>query len=135
VAELLINTDEVSAAFLDCLYSMEETGNYMPADAVVVKGILGKYGFHPARLEANRARVAEWLVTLPNAFRSSASDGWGWTFLKACYQENGVQWTSFHRHMEQLFCLGLGLGPVRSTIERRYWPYLAGGMPYYVINL
>ena len=97
------------------------------------KGIRNKLRFRPGRLEEKRAKVTEWLKALPLQFRKNS--GGGWSFLNACNQENGVQWTGFHQRMDQLFCLGMGLGLVECQMPREMWKILPGGMPYYVINV
>lgn len=105
----------------------------MPEGAVIVEGVLRKFGFHPGRLKGQRAKVTEWLKALPHQFRKSG--GGGWSFLNACNQENGVQWTGLHERMDQLFCLGLGLKLVVCQMPREMWRALPGGMPYYVIDV
>lgn len=99
--------------------------------AVMVEGIVEKYAFHPQRLEAQRADVTRWLLLLPVEFRMSG--GGGWSFLNACYQADGVLWTGFHYLMDQLFCLGIGLGLVQSLMPRDMWESLPGCMPYYAV--
>lgn len=131
---LLIHAEAVEAAFLSCLFAPEEiVEGKAPEGAVIVEGITNKFGFHPQRLEAIRETVTRWLRALPTEFLQSG--GGGWSFLNACNQVDGRQWADFHRHMEQLFCLGLGLGLVKSQIPRDMWDVLPGGMPYYVVLL
>jgi len=36
--------------------------------------------------------------------------------------------------MEALFCLGMGIGRIRSLMPRELWKTLPGGMPYYAIT-
>jgi hypothetical protein len=130
---LMINPEEVKKVFLSCLYKPEEIGNTkkIPKDAVIVEGIRGKYAFHPKRLEEQRSKVTEWLKALPHQFRKNG--GGGWSFLNACMQENGVQWTGLHERMEQLFCMAIGLGLAKCQMPREMWFVFPGGMPYYVI--
>jgi len=85
--ELLIDSHEVDEVFHKCLYIDVE----IPKGVLLVEGIQGKFGFHPDRLEAQRSQVTKWLEALPHTFRESV--GGGWSFLNACNQENGVQWT------------------------------------------
>lgn len=133
--ELIIVPQEVEEMFSDCLYKEEDMKGIedVPKDAVIVEGIFDKFGFHPGRLEKKRAKVIELLKVLPHQFRKNG--GGGWSFLNACNQENGVQWTILHQRMEQLFCLGMGLGLVKCQMPREMWDILPGGMPYYVINV
>ena len=132
---LIIDPQEVEKAFLDCLYKKEEMQRIegMPEGAVIVEGIQDKIGFHPGRLEKKRAKVTEWLKVLPYQFRKNGGEGW--SFLNACIQENGVQWTGLHQRMEELFCLGIGLGLVKYMLPRETWSVLPGGVPYYVIDV
>lgn len=134
-AVLLINPQEVEAAFVECLYREKELEGVdgVPKGTVVVEGIVSKVGFHPDRLEEKRAKVTEWLKVLPHTFRKNG--GGGWSFLNACNQENGVQWTGLHQRMEQLFCLGIGLDLVEYQMPREMWGILPGGMPYLVIKV
>lgn len=135
--ELVIDPQEVEKAFMECLYRPEEIKGLkegeIPKGCIVVEGIRGKFGFHPERLEKQRPRVTEWLKALPHQFRKSG--GGGWSFLNACNQENGVQWTSFHERMEQLFCMAMGLKLAECQMPREMWAAFPGGMPYYVINV
>ena len=130
----MIDATEVGIAFRNCLYTELELRDLPegqpPHDAVLVEGIRGKYGFHPIRLEQQRIQVVTWLEDLPHTFRKN--EGGGWSFLNACYQEDGVQWGE-HRNMEQLFCLGIGLRLVECQLPREVWSSLPGGMPYYAI--
>jgi hypothetical protein len=129
----IIEPEEVEAALVDCLYRPEEIdGDNVPDGVVAVEGITSKYGFHPERLEGHRTQVAGWLSLLPKQFREE--EGGGWSFLNACNQEGGTQWTGLHQRMEQLFCLGMGLGLVECQLPREVWPSLPGGVPYYAIR-
>ena len=133
--DLLIDPKEVNEVFLSCLYTEREIEDVegVPEGAVLVEGIQNKFGFHPGRLEENREKVKKWLEALPRKFRRDV--GGGWSFLKACDQQNGVQWTGFHERMDQLFCLGIGLGMVESRLPKNMWSTLPGFMPYYVIDV
>ena len=73
------------------------------------------------------------LAELPNQFQ--ADKGGGWSFLSACDDRNGHQWTDYHQRMEQLFQLGLALGLVRCPVPRDAWSMLPGSMPYYVVDV
>jgi len=127
----LIDASKLEEAFRDCLFKDEEiTGGQPPADAVLVEGIVNKFGFHPERLESHRQEIYDWLKQLPHPFRET--EGGGWSFLKACDDAEGQQWGE-HRNMEQLFCLGMGLGLAKSQLPRDLWAALPGGMPYYSI--
>jgi hypothetical protein len=134
-SELLIDPNEVEKAFLDCLYREEEIEGpgKIPEGAVVVEGIFNKFAFHPERLEEKRTKITAWLKALPHQFR--IHEGGGWSFLNACLQDNGLQWTDLQVRMEQLFCLGIGLGLVDYLLPRELWSSMPGNVPYYVIDL
>jgi len=128
----MIDPQEVETAFLECLYEPEEIQDgQVPPNTVKVEGIMADFGFHPERLEQQRDKVKAWLKELPHEFR--LKEGGGWSFLNACNQADGVQWTGLHQRMEQLFCLGTGLGLVKCLMPRDMWPALPGGMPYYAV--
>ena len=135
--KLLIDPEAVRAAFVSCLYTGDELRGMkkgeVPKGAVIVEGIRSRYGFHPKRLEEKRFQVKRWLKALPHSFREKSGEGW--SFLQACTQENGVQWTGLHERMEQLFCLAMGLGLAKCLASREMWTALPGGMPYYSISV
>lgn len=134
-AQLVIDPEQVDGVFIDCLYKSDELEGVegAPEGAVIVQGIVHMFGFNPERLENKREQVKTWLAALPHEFRKSG--GGGWSFLNACNQANGVQWTGLHQRMEQLFALGIGLELAECQLPRELWPSLPGRMPYYVINV
>jgi len=129
-----IDVAELSVAFADCFYRPEEIPEEgkIPDGAVLVEGILAKFGFHPERLQNHSAQVEKWLLALPHEFRKN--EGGGYSFLAACNDDTGLQWGE-HRDMDKLFCLGMALGLVRCLMPREMWSVLPGGMPYYAIDL
>ena len=102
---------------------------------IIVDGIVNKYGYKKEFLEANRDDICSLLRELPNEFFKAPEGGGGWTFLNACNDKHGNQWTSFHMKMEALFCLGMGLGIVKYCMPREMWGAFPGGMPYLEIDL
>jgi hypothetical protein len=118
----------VGEVFVDCLFKDGESQEKF----VLAEGVVGKYGFEPTRLESHREDVKELLSQLPPEFQEGT--GGGWSFLNACNDKDGNQWTGEHRVMEQLFVLGLALGLVESQLPREYWVALPGGMPYYMVK-
>lgn len=132
-----INAGEVQQALKESLYHEEElneeelNGDQPPEGAVLVNGLVNRFGFHPSRLETQRDKVKSWLDALPETFRQSK--GGGWSFLNACHQQDGVQWGE-HRDMEALFCLAIGLKLATwQPTERELWSAFPGGVPYVVI--
>ena len=124
----MIDPKRVNEIFMDCLLRKDEedTGNY-----VEVEGIMNNVRFHPDRLESHKSEIKAILDELPEQFRESG--GGGWSFLSACYDKHGNQWTGLHSIIEQLFLLGIGIDKVKCLFPREMWSALPGGMPYYSI--
>jgi hypothetical protein len=120
----MLKSERVSEIFMDCLSQENE-------ESIKIEGIAHDVIFNPTRLEKYRKEVFEMLKELPENFMKSK--GGGWSFLNACLDKNGDQWTSFHLVMEQLFLLGLGLKLVESVMPKNMWKMFPGGMPYYVV--
>ncbi len=123
-----INPTRVEAIFLDSLFrDGEDTTNHVKAE-----GIINNVGFHPERLKGHTLEIESMLYELPDTFK--ATGGGGMSFLNACYDRNGNQWTGMHATMEQLILLGVGIGKVKSLMPREMRDVLPGGMPYYVVE-
>jgi len=123
-----LSCENVDKVFEDCLFKdCEDT-----AKALVVDGIISKFGFNPVKIAEHKEDITSMLSELPNSFRKSG--GGGMSFLNACMTEGGEQWGE-HRNMELLFCLGIGVGLVEYCMPREMWNIFPGGMPYLVINL
>lgn len=142
MSEPLIDPERVIEILRDCLYKDDEIGDDitsvedLPEGTVVVEGILNPFGFEPTRLESHRDEVTTMLQGLPTEFRTSANGGGGgWSFLNACDDRNGFQWTGLHRTMDALFVLGIGLGLAEWLMPRDMWDALPGGMPYVVVKV
>jgi hypothetical protein len=132
----MINAEQVTAAFRQCLYpEIEEVDGkqQIPEDAIIVDGVVMKVAFIPEGLEIIKELVRLWLEELPHQFRDDS--GGGWSFLNACNLETGEQWTGLHQVMDQLFCLAVALDLASCQLPREMWDALPGGMPYYVLHL
>jgi hypothetical protein len=127
-----INSQRVRDIVGDCLVETPE-GETLPINTVFVEGILHTYAFRPDKLIEHHAEVRGMLELLPDAFRVEV--GGGWSFLNACDDRNGVQWTGEHWCMEMLFCLGIGMGLAKWLLPKDMWSALPGGMPYVGITL
>jgi len=126
---MMIDSQRVEEIFKDCLFKEgENTEKHIKAE-----GITSTVGFHPERLENHKQEIITMLGELPDAFHEGK--GGGWSFLNACQDKNGRQWTDLHQRMEQLFQLGIGLGKAKFQMPREMWKVLPGGMPYICINL
>ena len=101
-------------------------------DGIAVEGVVVNAVFDKMKLATHQPEIANMLDELPVEFRSDA--GGGWSFLNACLDKNGAQWTGEHRTMERLFMLGMGIGIVSYLLPRDVWSALPGGMPYVQIH-
>ena len=131
-----LTAERVKTIFHDCIFKtkeIKEIGEEAAlSSAVKAEGITVNMAFHPGRLERHEAEISQMLDELPDAFKESG--GGGMSFLNACDDKHGRQWTGLHQTMEQLFQLGIAIGRVESTLPREMWSALPGGMPYYVIK-
>ena len=101
-------------------------------ERVIVTGVVWKYALCRDTLTEIEPKIRAALAELPEEFQ--ASRGGGWSFLNACNDKNGDQWTGDQETMEQLVCLGLGVGLVSFPYPRDSWSYLPGGVPYFRIH-
>jgi hypothetical protein len=125
---MILSATRVEQIFHHCLFEDNED----TSSAIVANGITCNVGFNPVRLNEHKREIREMLLELPNEFKKSG--GGGWSFLQACMNNHGQQWTGLHQRMEQLFQLGLATGIVQEQLPRDVWDILPGGMPYYVVN-
>lgn len=124
----VLSTVRVRQLFLDCLFKDgEDTSSHVKAE-----GITSIAEFNPDRLNIHKVEIEAMLDELPDEFKKS--DGGGMSFLNACNDRHGNQWTGFHQTMEQLFQLGIAIGKVECQLPKEMWQALPGGMPYYVVN-
>ena len=129
MSEPLIDPERVVEVLGDCLGENSDT-------VIVIEGIMSVYHFRQEKLKEHREEIAGFLMNLPLPFRSAkVGGGGGWSFLNACDDANGVQWTGMHRTMEALFCLGLALDLVKWALPRDVWSALPGGMPYVIVKV
>jgi hypothetical protein len=125
--EPLIDPQRVTDTFDYCLWHP----NDCDGECVHVEGIR-MADFDSESLARSREEITALLDGLPVEFKRSG--GGGWTFLNACNDANGVQWTGLHQTVEKLFLLGMGIGRVTTLMPREVWPALPGGVPYYVVE-
>lgn len=120
----ILSAERVEAVFMDSLIKSDED----KSQQLVIEGITTKVGFHPNRLASHREEIEVMLNELPEGFKK------GWSFVMACDDKYGNQWTGFHLRMEQLFQLGLGIEKVELLTPREMWPVLPYGLPYYLVR-
>lgn len=99
-----------------------------PGDGKQVTGISRTFTFDETKIAENADLISELLHELPEEFMMSG--GGGWSFLNACNDKHGRQWTGFHAVMEALFCLGIAASKAKWLLPRDMWSVLPGGMPY-----
>jgi hypothetical protein len=122
-----LTATNVHDVFRKCLFNPGED----TSAAVIVEGIMSRFGFHPERLESNKQDVIDMLGQLPESF--DEDKGGGMSFLNACVRRDGVQWGE-HPTMELLFVLGMAVGRVKLCAPRSMWTMMPGGMPYFAIT-
>jgi hypothetical protein len=70
------------------------------------------------------------LYELPDNFQSNNKAN-GWSFLEACVDKNGTQWTGEPHFVELLMILGLAIGRVEYCLPKKMWSALPKGLPYF----
>ena len=123
-----LTSENVERLFLDCLFKDGEN----TSNSIIAEGIRSKFGFHKERLNTHSDDISKVLAQLPKEFQKDS--GGGMSFLNACNNSDGGQWTGLHAVMEQLFVLGIASGKVSCLMPRDMWAALPGGMPYYVVE-
>lgn len=102
-----------------------------PEGAIKVEGLVNNFAFHPDRIAEAKPQIDALLAELPDNFHRAK--GGGWSFLNACQDRNGEQWTGLHQAMEQLICLGIAAGSA-SWLMRDMADILPGGIPYFEVH-
>jgi hypothetical protein len=120
--------DLVNTVFLDCLFKDGED----TAGHIVAEGIALTVGFHHGRIEEHRQEIHDMLAELPDEFKTSG--GGGYSFLNACMDKHGNQWTGMHQTQEQLVQLGIAIGEVEYCLPREMWSALPGCVPYFTVK-
>src|SRR5260370_37754649 len=123
----LLTAERVEELFRQCLAATAGQ-----EDAITIQGIVNAAAFRPEAIENHQEDIGRLLAELPEPFQESG--GGGWSFLNACNDRHGHQWTGLHTTMAMLFGLGLGLGLVECLLPRDLCEALPGGMPYYIIK-
>ncbi len=120
--------DRVAEIFKDALATQEELDNQK---AVIADVLIGRVGLVMERIEPHREEIGGMLKQLPDEFQKDG--GQGGSFLNACYDKHGRQWTGLHARMAELFALGMVTEQVTMPLPREMWGALPGGMPYYTV--
>lgn len=98
----------------------------------VIEGINLNARLHQNALSLKREEIESMLYELPDSLKKSI--GGGMSFLNMCQNSKGEQWCDLHETMDQLVCLGKGIGKLRFLMPREMWDVLPGGMPYIVVD-
>ncbi len=126
-----LDSANVNAIFLQCLFTDEEVANpaVVEANVVKVEGIVANYGLFRARVEENAENIKSMLRQLPVEFINN-----GYTFLNMPLNAEGEQWGE-QRTAEQLYVLGAALGVAEFCLPREMWRIMPGGVPYINVKL
>lgn len=123
-----LTAENVNEVFMKCLFEKGEDST----DAIIVQGVQLNVGFNPNKISENKNSIQEFLSQLPAEFNQLT--GGGWSFLNACNNREGNQWTDFHTSIDQLLCLGLAADLIAYNAPRSLWNIFPGGMPYFMIK-
>lgn len=100
--------------------------------AICINMIAHSWYLASEKLVEHKQDIIDMLNDLPKEFHEDG--GGGYSFLMACNDKDGTQWTGMHIIMEHLFCLGVGIKRVKFLLPRSIWPALPGGVPYLVVT-
>jgi len=114
----------VDNLFEICMYCLSDSAK----DILNVSGIINAYTFNRTKITENTSLIYDLLLELPDEFH--INKGGGWSFLNACIDRHGNQWTDYHFQIEKLFCLGIAANKARWMTSRDLWKLLPGGVPY-----
>lgn len=110
--------------------AVEELMNKCRGEGQAVDGIVHKFLFSPGKIGENKEKIRELLAELREQF----DKGGGWSFLCACDDKHGDQWTGLHSVMEQLVCLGIAADLAEWQMKEMA-DIMPGGMPYFRVKL
>lgn len=126
-----LSAEAVDIVMKSVLYKDDEiTPGEIPDEAIIVRGLVRSFGFHPGRVTGAKASIDAMLAELPDSFWLTR--GGGMTFLNGCMDRHDLQWGE-QRNVEALVCLGIAAGSA-SWIMRDMASALPGGVPYFEIH-
>ena len=120
--------ENVEKTFVECLFKEGED----TSKAIMAQGVTGQFGFNPDRLQEHKADIASLAKQLPDEFKTSG--GGGSSFLKACNNAKGEQWTGLQQFMELLLVMGIATGVITYPMSKEMWDVLPGGVPYFTVH-
>lgn len=119
-----LTAENVEKVFRECFSENKE--NIVKCDVVA-----HSFSFCKDKLQENKQNIVDMLSCLPKEFMQNT--GGGYSFLMACNDKDGHQWTGLHLTMEKLFALGIGIEKVKCLLPRELWQMMPGGMPYFMV--
>lgn len=100
-------------------------------DSIKCEVVVHSFTFCKEKLQENKKNILDMLSCLPKEFMQNM--GGGYSFLMACNDKDGNQWTGLHLTIEKLFALGIGIEKVKCLLPRELLKMMPGGMPYFVV--
>lgn len=125
LASNILNSERVEEIFSDCLCQGWDNLN----NCLAVQGITQSVFFHPEKIKKYKIQIEEMLDHLPDTFRGRH----GTSFLSACYDKSGIQWTESKVSMEHLFQLGIAIERIQLLGQRQAWRIFPESSPYCII--
>jgi len=122
---MILTSQAVNRLMRSCLADKDDL------NPIKVEGIINTTYFNRVKIAEHTVEIVTLLAELPDPFHQEK--GGGWSFLQACVNRHGDEWTGLHVIMEALFCLGIAADKVRWMMPRDVWTVLPGGMPYVVV--
>lgn len=123
-----LTPSNVEKTFNECLFKEGESAS----DYIEAHSIMMRVGFHPERIKEKQKDIEGMLCQLHGNFMQS--NGGGWTFLNACLNKDGEQWTGEHLTIDCLLALGIAIKKVEFQLARELWQSLPGGMPFFFVK-
>lgn len=122
---LELTAENVQEVFVDSLFqdSAEDTSH-----VYMVRGIMTSFGFHPLRLMNNQKKITDFILQIPDSFKTFNENAQGDSFLNLCMTKDKRHWGE-HSHMEMLCAMAEGLGLAHYPFPRAMWMMLPGSVP------
>lgn len=128
-----LTSDNVHTIFMNCLFKDNKLNTNVDERVYIeARGVVNHIGFHPGRIKESSENIFDMLKELPKEFLQTG--GGGYTFLNACNDKDGEQWTGSQKVMDELVCLGLAIEKVSYCLPRELWSALPGGVPYFMVK-
>ncbi len=128
----VLKPERVEEIFNDCLFKDEYALDGQAHEQRTIEGVVLSAVFDGYHLSTHMLEIMKMLEELPDEFKEFS--GGGWSFLQACNDKHGTQWTGLHETMDKLFMLGMGIDKVKYLMPREDWVLFQGHMPYLVIS-